>query len=152
MPIPIHPVDYYRAAQERMTQASLLRREEHFALAMFVAGAAVECMLRAYHPTDADFDEKHDIVQVFKGCDFERLGNAARKRLRGPVQTVHLLWQNRFRFFCEDRLRAHMKALGQHQRCVHRGADFLKVRCQELEDACLVGVTTGVQRWRSIPT
>jgi hypothetical protein len=84
--------------------------------------------------------------------DFERLGNAARKRLRGPVQTVHLLWQNRFRFFSEDRLRAHMKALGQHQRGVHRGADFLKVRCQELEDACLVVVTTGVQRWRSIPT
>jgi len=152
MAIPVHPVDYFYAAQERMTQASLLRREEHFALAMYVAGVAVECMLRAYHRTDAVFDEKHDIVQAFKNCDFDRLGDPARKRLRGPVQTVHLLWQNRFRFFSEDRLRAHLKALVQNQRGVNRGADFLKVRCQELEDACLVVVTTGVQRWRSTPT
>lgn len=152
MAIPVHPVDYFHAAQERMTQSSLLRREEHFALAMYVAGAAVECMLRAYHPTDAEFDEKHDIVQVFKGCDFDKLGDAARKRLRGPVQTVHLLWQNRFRFFCEDRLRAHMRALGQHQRGVHRGADFLKVRCKELEDASLEIVATGVQRWQPTPS
>jgi len=36
-----------------------------------------------------------------------------------------------------------MKALGQHQRGVHKAANFLKVRCQELEDACLVVVTAG---------
>lgn len=149
MAIPVHFADCFRAAQERMTQASLLRRAEHFALAMYVAGAAVECMLRAFHPTDSEFDEKHDIALVFKGCDFDRLGDVARKRLRGPVQTVHLLWQNRFRFFSEDRLRSHLRLLGQHHRGVHKGADFLKVRCQELEDASLAVVTPGVQRWRS---
>jgi hypothetical protein len=80
MAIPVHPVDYFRAAQERMTQASLLRREEHFALAMYVAGAAVECMFRAYHPTDAEFDEKHDIVQS---------GGPARASLVRSIELVH---------------------------------------------------------------
>jgi len=147
MAVPVHPVDYYHAAQERMTEASLLRREGHYPIAMYVAGAAVECMLRAYHLGDAEFDEKHDIVQLFKGCDFDRLGDVARRQLQGPVQTVRLLWQNRFRFFSESRLSAHIKALGQHQRGVYRGASFLKVRSTELEDACLLIVSIGVARW-----
>jgi hypothetical protein len=146
----VYAQDYVQAARERMTQASLLRRSEHYALAMYVAGVAAESMLRAYHLSDEEFDEKHDISQLYKRCDFGKLGDEATKRLRGPVETVHLLWQNRFRFFCEDRLRAHIKALGQHQRGVYRGADFLKVRCKDLEDACVSVVTIGVERWQQI--
>jgi hypothetical protein len=114
---------------------------------MYVAGLAAECMLRAYHPAEAPFDEHHDIVDLFKACDFEKLGDAARSRLRGPVQTVHVLWQNRYRFFSEHRLRAHLKTLRQDRRA-RKNADFLKVRCVELEDACLTIVTTGEERWQ----
>jgi hypothetical protein len=35
----------------------------------------------------------------------------------------------------------------QDRRDVQRGADFLKVRCKELEDACLEIVTVGEDRW-----
>ena len=63
--------------------------------------------------------------QRTRGCRAPvTVSGQARNRLRGPVQTVHLLWQNRFRFFSEDRLRAHLKALAQNQRGVNRGADF----------------------------
>jgi len=67
--------------------------------------------------------------------------------MRVAVQTVRLLWQNRYRFFSEERLRAHLRAIGQQSRGVHRGADFLKVRCTELEDACLTIVNVEVEKW-----
>lgn|GEM_PF-6842026 len=50
--------------------------------------------------------------------------------------------------FSEQRLRSHIKALGQHQRGVVKSADFLKVRCVELENASLSIVTIGVERWQ----
>ena len=49
MSVPVHATNYFKAARERMTQATLLRRSRHYALAMYVAGVAAECMLRAYH-------------------------------------------------------------------------------------------------------
>lgn len=148
MAVAVHSQDYLAVAQERASQASELRRAGHHGLAMYVAGVAAESMLRAYHRRDTDLDERHDISQLFKHADAERLGQHARKRLRSAVQTVHLLWQNRYRFFSEERLRAHIKALGQDRRGVARGADFLQVRCVELEDACLTIVTVGVERWK----
>src|SRR5436190_19593460 len=64
------PEHYYKVSLERRRQAWSLYREEEgasFALAMYVAGVAVESMLRAfklfYEPT---FDEKHDLMKLFK--------------------------------------------------------------------------------------
>ena len=111
------------------------------------------CMLRVlrrsaccahFTPPIVNFDEKHDIVSLFKSSDSAKLNERARTRLRDPIQTVHLLWQNRFRFFSESRLRAHIRALGQDKRAVFRGADFLKVRCKELQDACDEIITVGM--------
>lgn len=114
---------------------------------MYVSGLAAECMLRAYHRTDLEFDERHDIEALLKACDFDKLDEDARSTMRDAVQTVRLLWQNRYRFFSEERLRSHLRAIGQHVRGVHKGADFLKVRCTELEDACLTIVKVGVEKW-----
>jgi len=44
-------------------------------------------------------------------------------------------------------MRAHLKSMTQARRGVQRDADFLKVRCKELEDACLEIVTVGADRW-----
>jgi hypothetical protein len=132
-----------------MTQAILLKRHEQYGLAMYVAGLAAECMLRAYHAPDRAFDERHDVAQLFRRCDSERLGSRARARLRGPIQTVHLLWQNRYRYFSEDRLRSHLRSMRQHERGIRGKADFVKVRCSELVDACVRIVTVGEERWTS---
>ena len=139
--------DYRRAAGERVTEAGALRRAQRYTLGMYVAGVAAECMLRAYHRADAAFDERHDVIELLKACDLERLGEPAMARLRAPVQTVHMLWNNSFRYFDERRIRAHMRAMRQDRRGVQRGADFLKVRAKELEDACLEIVMVGEDRW-----
>lgn len=142
------PEDYRAIALERIGEAWQLKTLDRYGLAMYVSGVAAECMLRAFHHVDAPFDEKHDIVTLFRSCDAERLGEGATKRLRGPIQTIHLLWLNSFRFAHERMLLGHLKRF-QLDRGLPRDANPLKVRCIELFDACTEVVTVGEQRWKS---
>lgn len=60
---------YYRASHERMSQAHHLYREGDgfYALAMYTAGVAVECLLRAYLlKRNRQFESRHDLLLLFK--------------------------------------------------------------------------------------
>lgn len=60
---------YFRASVERMSQAQHLYRqgEGHYALAMYTAGLAVECLLRAYMvKRSREFESRHDLLLLFK--------------------------------------------------------------------------------------
>src|SRR5689334_3990123 len=61
------PEHYYRAALERIKQAEYLYREGNsYALAMYVAGVAVECILRAFRARKAPvFESRHDLLLLF---------------------------------------------------------------------------------------
>ena len=131
-----------------MGDATQLRRLERYPFAMYGAGVAVECMLRAFCHDDVRHEAHHDIAHHFRACDAERLGERARAKLRGPVATVHLLWLNNFRYSHEQRLRQHLKALKYYTR-VKSGSDALKVACTDLMDAALQIVTIGDERWRN---
>ena len=69
-------------------------------------------------------------------------------KLRGPVQTVHLLWLNNFRYSHESRLRKHLSDTEYFKR-LKRGSDTLKVACIELMDAAWGTVIIGDERWRN---
>jgi hypothetical protein len=141
------PDGYRLAALERLAEATALRRDGRYVLAMYVAGVAAECMLRAWHHPDLPFDERHDAVRLFQACDLDRLGDSARRRLRAPVESIHLLWSNAYRYAHEAQVRAHLHEAGL-DRGVHRRADRLKVKCSELMDACTEVVVVGEDRWR----
>jgi HEPN domain-containing protein len=57
---------YFRAALERMSQAHHLYRQGagYYALAMYTAGLAVECMLRAFmlRGGRVEFESRHDVL------------------------------------------------------------------------------------------
>lgn len=146
--MPTSPADYRSAALERIGDALELRRLERYAFAMYAAGVAVECMLRAFRHPDLEHQAHHDVVALFAACEADRLGERARAKLRGPVQTVHLLWLNNFRYSHEQRLRQHLNDIKYYTR-VKRGSDTLKVACIELMDAALEVVTVGDERWRN---
>src|SRR4051812_31216415 len=60
---------YFRAGMERMSQAQHLYREGEgsYALAMYAAGLAVECLLRGYMmKRKRDFESRHDLLLSFK--------------------------------------------------------------------------------------
>ena len=142
------PSDYRNAALERMEDAGQLKRIERYPLAMYAAGVAVECMLRAFRHPDREHAAHHDVVGHLALCDHERLGDRAWTKLRGPVQTVHLLWLNNFRYSDESRMRRHLNDLKYYDG-LKRGSDTLKVACIELVDAALAIVTVGDERWRN---
>jgi len=59
---------YFEASLERMSQAhDLYETRGNYALTMYVAGVAVECMLRAYIlKKSKEFESRHDVVALFK--------------------------------------------------------------------------------------
>jgi hypothetical protein len=141
---------YRVAALERIGEANAMRRERRYVLAMYLAGLAAECMLRAWHHPDLPFNERHDIARLFSACDLDRLGDSAVRRLRPAVQTIHALWLNSYRFAHEAQVRRHLHELGL-DRELRRTADSLKVRCGDLFDASAEVVTVGGDRWRRKP-
>jgi hypothetical protein len=144
--MPWAPTDYRLAARERIGEAFQLRRVDRYVVSMYLAGLAAECMLRAYHRTEAPFDARHDLRELLRSCDVDRLGEAGKARLRTPVQTIHLLWLNSLRFAHESMTRGRLHDM-QLDRGFPRNADPLKSRCTELLDACSEVVTIGEGRW-----
>jgi len=156
------PEHYYRVSLERMRQAWNLYNDpdrESYALAMYVAGVSVECMLRAFKffktPT---FDEKHVMPRLFRASGMldldpeilkargftEEKRQAHFEELQAAASYVCDLWENDFRFASEDRMRARLKS-----RSLDRGikGDYLKKRALELLNASQKIIDKGVFQW-----
>jgi hypothetical protein len=153
---------YYRAGVERISQAQHLFRsgKGYYALAMYAAGLAVECLLRAYlvRRTRA-FESRHDLLLLLKESGIldlapERLralGLSAQqiqehqKTLASTVNEVFVLWRNNYRFASEARLLAHLKRMKLYQRAK---GDLLKAKAAELLKAAQRFVDKGVLQWQ----
>jgi hypothetical protein len=128
---------------------------------MYVAGVAVECMLRAFKlRRDPQFDERHDLLLLFKasgmlevdpellrgrGLSDQQIANHLRE-LRAAVNAVWGLWSNNYRFASEERVLAHLKRMRRGRK--GRG-DYLKARALELLNAAQLFVVRGVLQWPS---
>ncbi|MFO0966165.1 MAG: HEPN domain-containing protein [Gemmataceae bacterium] len=104
---PFLPEHYFQAATERLGQAQHLYTEgKSYALSMYIAEVAIECLLRAFKGlSDLTFDEKHDLLKLFHASRIARLtvdemkaqsfGADAllqyQKELQASVSTVYLL-------------------------------------------------------------
>lgn len=51
---------YFHSAWERMTDAKLLQRHDHYVSAIYLFGVAAECMIRAWTPA-GNFEGRHDL-------------------------------------------------------------------------------------------
>ena len=129
------PRQYDRAALERIRQANDLYRREslvnHHTVAFYVAGLAVECMLRAFLTRKSrEFDGRHDLNVLFTSSgiiDFnpvvgeltelsDELLVAFKKELGSAIATVNRSWGNNLRYASESRLRSHF-----HDQSLERG-------------------------------
>ena len=128
--------DYYEAGRERLAQAELLFTlpDEHckglegrrYALVVYTAGLAVECMLRAYRlKGNSQFDSRHRLAELFveSGLDTHVEAHLVARghdadsevvigrltRLRAAVDVAAGVWRNSHRFasdamLCRDLL------------------------------------------------
>ena len=126
------PEHYFQTATQRLRQASYLYREgASFALAIYVGGVAVECLLRAFKGRrDPVFDERHDLLRLLAASGMlhvdrnklrEKQWTDAKiddhlKTLRVAVNEIVKLWANDYRFASEERLRSHLKKITAYKK------------------------------------
>jgi hypothetical protein len=153
---------YFRAGVERMSQAQYLYREGegYYALAMYAAGLAVECLLRAYMvKRKRQFESRHNLLLLFKESDILEVGydrlmaqgwtdeqiQVHQKALWLSVNDVYVLWHNNYRFASEARLLAQLKKKKLYQRAK---GDLLKAKTYDLLKAAQRFIDKGVIQWR----
>ncbi|MDB5350752.1 MAG: hypothetical protein JWN86_1999 [Planctomycetota bacterium] len=154
--------EYYEAGLERIRQARVLHATgQDYALAMYAAGLAVECLLRAFRwDKDKSFEGRHDLIDLLKASallnlheeqlrdrgiaieEIERIG----LELGIAMNEVVLLWHNNLRFASEACLRAFLKRLGRIQG-LKGNVNVLKQNSMDLLQAAQTVVDRGVVLW-----
>lgn len=138
---------YAVAAQEHITVAVELHTSQRYALAHYVAGLAVECMLRAFKSRlDPILDERHDLSRLARRGRF--FDGASEKRL--PVIAARLgevvtRWDNGHRYRSETALR---RFLTRRRLFAGRG-DLLTNSSRRIVNAAVEVVTYGAQLWKN---
>lgn len=156
------PKEYYHAGIERMADAHRIFRDgRSFALSMYCAGLAVECVLRAFRwSDDPSFEARHDLAALLKASrlliiDEEYLRRkkkseeeiqAATRRLRAEMNEVGILWHNNLRFASEASLRAFLRRIGRTRRVK---GDPLKKNAGDLVAAAQFVVNRAIVLWKS---
>ncbi len=151
---------YYEVSLQRMRQAKKVYHEgDSYALAMYLAGLAVESMLRAFRwIKDPSFEGRHDLSDLLKASklfeidsDYMRLKGAkeeaiqrSRRNIRIAMNDIVLLWQNNLRFASESTLKAHLIKLRKVQGIK---GDPLKKNALDLIEAAQTVVDRGVMLW-----
>jgi HEPN domain-containing protein len=137
---------YFVAAQEHITVAVELHDTGRYVLAHYIAGVAVECLLRAYRfRVDPQFDERHDLYELFRAAQFDRIISEERRpEIVASLTEVARRWNNDFRFRSEASVRSYLKASR-----LDRGirGNFLKESSRIIVRAALQIVDLGVSQW-----
>jgi HEPN domain-containing protein len=153
------PEQYYEVALERIRQARYLYQEGNsYALAMYVAGVAVESMIRAFRAKQTPvFESRHDVLALFGESGMLRVGKEKLRaegwsdhditdhirRLQAAANEVYLLWHN-YRYASEERLLAHLRRMK-----LYRGVkgNLLKAKALQLFEAANLFIAKGVLQW-----
>ncbi len=139
--------EHYRtAAMQRVQEAWTLHGQQRHGLALYVAGVAVECILRAYRTRRGrQFSERHDLNELLKESGIvEFVSNETRQTLPAHLGTVWANWNNDYRFGHDELIRATLRK--QKQNRMIKG-DPLKELSRQTINAALEIVTQGASQW-----
>jgi hypothetical protein len=95
--------DYISGASERVGAASTMYTEYRFVDAIYLAGVAVECVLRAFASEETDeFDARHDLSRLVKAATIERfVGEKQRQTISAALGEVWARWKNNYRYVAD---------------------------------------------------
>jgi len=136
---------YYGAAREHITVAVELHESQRFGLAHYVAGLAVECMLRAFKSRlDPVLDERHDLYQLARSGRFlDGVPQDRLPRIAAELGVIVTRWDNGHRYRSESALR---KFLTKRRLFLGKG-DLLRNSSRRIVNAAVEVVTIGAQLW-----
>ena len=142
----INSDQYMDASLERIETARRLFEARDYVSAIYLAGLAVECMLRAYRTREeAEFDSRHDLQDLFKKSTIlEFVPQGATREFGEHFGQVWSRWKNDYRFASKERLKVQFKRLK-----LDRGikGDYLKENCRIVIDSAFAIITVGGQHW-----
>jgi HEPN domain-containing protein len=133
--------DYRDGANERLAEAGILLRQGHFSGSVYLAGRAVEGMLRALvWKADSEFatgkkplNTGHDLRELLTLAS--NIGNLSNDpdyiSMKTDIQKVARLWHNNMRYLPDRKLRDQCVKIG----LIHKRQTLKKVS-QDYFDAC----------------
>ena len=144
--MPIDKETYLQASQEHVELARRLYEQHDYGPAHYIAGLAVECLLRAYRKrVDSRFDSRHVLENLARQARFYDVIPLRRQEGTAAALTeVVLRWRNEHRFRSRDAMLKWLKSLR-----LDRGirGDVLKESARKITNAALEIVAEGVLRW-----
>lgn len=98
--------DHYWAALDRIRAAELLHSDAKYGSAIYLAGVAVECILRAYRVRfDPEFDSRHDLPALLTASGLQNyVPEKRRAEVAAALGDVWARWRNDYRYASDDRV------------------------------------------------
>ena len=138
---------YHEVSLEHIDSARELLDQKQYALANYIAGVAVECILRAdSFRLDTSFDCRHDLRLWYDAAKFDNIVPADRRELISLSEgIVYTHWSNSQRYCSINFLRAYFKLAG-----LDRGirGEFVKELTRKTVEAAFEIVTLGDRQWK----
>lgn len=144
---------YYDAARLHLAGAGRLLDEGEFFWAHYVAGVAVECILRAHGTkADSEFTGRHDLMKLAEKAAFLALPcDAKYDDYRSDLAEINQRWRSEQRFMEESQLERYLNDLS-YDKIKGSRIKYSSRRMYELmyELATRI-VGLGVVKWNNLP-
>ncbi|MDZ7290881.1 MAG: HEPN domain-containing protein [candidate division KSB1 bacterium] len=145
----IEATDYVDAAKERLSEANLHYEKARSSLALYMAGVAVESLLRAYiRHLEPKLEAAHNLSLLLKASNLRDYTTLTEhQQISAAIADLAGRWRNDLRHTSNDRLRRRLKRLKLHRNI--RG-DFLKENCRVAIESATVILKIGVSKWKHL--
>lgn len=126
-PNPHNPATLFQASVDRMISAWVCWRHDDHALAMYLGGLSVECMLQALaHRQAIDHDARHDLHAWLRKTPLSLITSIQSDDSVSHWNRVVGSWHNGLRYFDRNALLGHVRVSADWRR--YRGDDDARIR------------------------
>ncbi len=148
------PEHYFEASRERLETARRLYEEgRDYVAATYFAGLALESMLRAFYPSEALFDARHDLGRIAQPGFNNVIGERSREPVGAAISEAMVRWRNDIRYYSAPLLNAFVRTINRDHPTwrLSRGAEknIAKENCRRLLEAAATVINVGVLKWKS---
>ena len=138
--------DYFAAAADHVEALPAIYNQGHYALAIYAAGVAVECLFRAFRERKGlPFRSDHPLSELALEAGFpDILPSRHRPRFHAALGGVSVRWRNSHRFRSNDAMRRFVKGLK-----LDRGirGDFFKENARQASSSAVELINLGAKQW-----
>jgi hypothetical protein len=141
--------DYRWAALARIQAARLLHQHAEYASAIYLAGVAVECTLRAYRVRDDPaFDSRHDLPILLTASGLQNyIPQKRRKQVAAALGDVWTRWRNDYRYASDTRVLSEFRGRGLTMGIKGDDTNQLKENSRRVYEKANELVGIGEARW-----